>query len=417
MRIMFVHTEQYTAWDDELFYNLVRGPMIDCGLQLEVQDFVRNHREKERDLMAEGSRLYEQVKNFAPALLIYSHSWYDVPNEWLAKIRLLGVKILTIMWDTLIQTPASEINIARHSDYLAVCDSVSNYMRYRLLFDNFREPGTGVIFISGFHVLPQIFHQKPRDKIYDVTLLGSAEGYRLEVLKYLQNALADTNIKFHKLGGLVNSEKGSHTEGLTDGWLPLENYVDIINQSKILITTQTRPERIQVKGKIFEFMSCGGFCLVDHNNEYEQIIPKEYITYYDSLTDLVEKIKYYVTHDDEREAIAATGYTWYKNNFNYKKFWTDFLNHIADPTLPLPGIPTLESSYQKVKEAHSHHVASDVMTSINTVLNEIFVPQKTIIAIPVTPIETLATTQEAEKFLKRVKRYLKRKGAALKELI
>jgi hypothetical protein len=344
MRVLFVHTEQYTAWADELFYNLVRRPIVNCGKQLIVRDFVRNHRQKPVDLEDEGRRLVQDVRDFMPDLIVYSHSWHDVPGAYLSEIRALGVPIFSILWDTLVDTGPAELSIARHSDYIAVCDSVSNYFRYRLLFELFREPGAGVIFISGLHVDPELFARRELPKVHDVLLLGSAEGMRVPLIEHVKANLP-SHIQFTKAGGLVNSAVGTHELGLTDGWLPLDRYIDTINQSKILVCTQTRPERIQVKGKVFEFMSCGGFCLIDRNWEYERLIPSDCVAYFDSPQDLVAKIVFYTEHERERLEIAQRGQEWFRGHFDYKSFWRAFLDRVLDANATLPSVPTLEREY------------------------------------------------------------------------
>ncbi|MBY0281042.1 MAG: glycosyltransferase [Alphaproteobacteria bacterium] len=352
MRVMFVHTEQYTPWKDELFFNHVRLPVSNCGIKLEVYDFVRNHRKakNEIDFDEEGQRFLKEVKLFRPDLIIYSHSWYDIQDIYWKEIKKDHIPVFTIMWDTLLNPALTELNIIKYSDHIAVYDSVFNFFRYRLFFDIFRDNRSCVLFGCGYQVMPEIFLFKPLKKIYDVALLGSGEGQRLEIIRHLKEKADQTDINFYKLGGLVNSEIGSHEKGLTDGWMSLDQYIDVINQTKILICSQTRPERIQVKGKIFEFLSCKGFCLIDRNFEYESLIPPGCVAYFDSTEDLWEKINYYIANPEEREKIANAGHQWYIENFKYKEYWSKFLCYVAGRSTEYPSIPTLEARYRKIQE-------------------------------------------------------------------
>ena len=65
----------------------------------------------------------------------------------------------------------------------------------------------------------------------------------------------------------------------------------------------------QIKGRNFEVPGCGGFVLTgnveDLDNYYES--GKEVVSFKDTR-DLVDKIKYYLSHEQEREAIANAGY-------------------------------------------------------------------------------------------------------------
>ena len=60
-------------------------------------------------------------------------------------------------------------------------------------------------------------------------------------------------------------------------------------------------------------MCAGGFALVHYVKGMEKTF-KDYVVYYNSVEDCVEKIKFYLEHDDEREVIANRGYE-YANKY------------------------------------------------------------------------------------------------------
>jgi spore maturation protein CgeB len=66
---------------------------------------------------------------------------------------------------------------------------------------------------------------------------------------------------------------------------------------------------LQIRLRDFEVPMSGGFYMVEYMEELEEFydIGKE-IVCYSSADDLVDKIKYYLAHEDEREAIRAAGY-------------------------------------------------------------------------------------------------------------
>jgi hypothetical protein len=61
--------------------------MVTWGASLTVRVFVRNHRQKPIDLEVEGRALLDGVETFKSHLIVYSNSWYDVPNAYLSEIR------------------------------------------------------------------------------------------------------------------------------------------------------------------------------------------------------------------------------------------------------------------------------------------------------------------------------------------
>ncbi len=67
--------------------------------------------------------------------------------------------------------------------------------------------------------------------------------------------------------------------------------------------------RDQVKGRNFEIPGAGGFLLtgaVEHLEEY--YVPGKEVAVFSTPRDLIERIRFYLTHDEEREAIRDAGY-------------------------------------------------------------------------------------------------------------
>lgn len=61
--------------------------------------------------------------------------------------------------------------------------------------------------------------------------------------------------------------------------------------------------------RCFETMATGTMLLTDRISHIEELFEdKKHLVLYDSFDDMVEKAKYYLAHDDEREKIAQAGY-------------------------------------------------------------------------------------------------------------
>ncbi len=65
----------------------------------------------------------------------------------------------------------------------------------------------------------------------------------------------------------------------------------------------------QIKGRNFEVPGCGGFLLTAKADDLESYydVGKEVVCF-DGIEDLVEKIKYYLANDRERQTVAGRGY-------------------------------------------------------------------------------------------------------------
>ena len=65
----------------------------------------------------------------------------------------------------------------------------------------------------------------------------------------------------------------------------------------------------QIKGRNFEVPGCGGFMLTGKADDLENYYQfgKEIVCFED-IHDLIDKIRYYLAHEEERAAIARAGY-------------------------------------------------------------------------------------------------------------
>lgn len=60
--------------------------------------------------------------------------------------------------------------------------------------------------------------------------------------------------------------------------------------------------------RCFDIMGAGGFQLTNYQGDFLQFFESgaDYV-YYDSVEDMVEKVEYYLSHEDERTQIAMNG--------------------------------------------------------------------------------------------------------------
>lgn len=110
--------------------------------------------------------------------------------------------------------------------------------------------------------------------------------------------------------------------GSNQGFITFDGKVDLYNRTKINLnlsgvaetTRLTKHYTIQkrmkaIKGNLFEAALCGGFVLSEYSYQLEKLfIPGKEIVIFHNEDDLLEKTRYYLTHDREREEIAEKGY-------------------------------------------------------------------------------------------------------------
>jgi len=99
------------------------------------------------------------------------------------------------------------------------------------------------------------------------------------------------------------------------GELPAENMITLFQQSKINIGLTRYIDddpnifgHCQMKLRDFEVPMAGGFYLVEKSPGYEEMfVDGEEVVMWRTLPELIEKIHFYLKHDDERETIASRG--------------------------------------------------------------------------------------------------------------
>lgn len=104
---------------------------------------------------------------------------------------------------------------------------------------------------------------------------------------------------------------------------PADSGIDmpkIFKCSKINLNMTNKAMRSGIPLRIFDIMGCGGFLISNYQPEIlDYFVPGEDIVLYDSIPDLLEKIGYYLEHDEERDIIARNGYEKVKTFHNYNQ--------------------------------------------------------------------------------------------------
>ncbi|WP_339171884.1 glycosyltransferase [Anoxybacillus sp. FSL W8-1294] len=157
-------------------------------------------------------------------------------------------------------------------------------------------------------------------KKYDVSFVGQPHGTRREIINILRkNGISVACFGYGWDNSLLKRAwnafaKRIGLEFLTFkmGRVTQEEMIRIFNQSKINLNLSNSSDKgfpRQIKGRNFEVPGCGSFLLtekVSHLEDYYEL-DKEVVTY-SNIDEMIKKIRYYLTHDQEREAIAQKGY-------------------------------------------------------------------------------------------------------------
>jgi spore maturation protein CgeB len=130
----------------------------------------------------------------------------------------------------------------------------------------------------------------------DVTFVGQPHGDRRDVVKQI----AREGVSIQTFGF-----------GWPSGRVSTFQMIELFNKTKVNLnlSKSSRGHRDQIKGRDFEIPGCGGFMLRTANSQLGEYfeLGKELVTY-DKISDLIDKIRYYLEHQDERDAIRNAAY-------------------------------------------------------------------------------------------------------------
>ena len=134
------------------------------------------------------------------------------------------------------------------------------------------------------------FYFKPNEnRDIDVSFCGQAHTNRKELFD-------NSNVECYGLGW-------------RNGFVDFPEVGKILGKSKISIAPSMGVKGRQLKLRPFEITASGALCLCESMPGIEKyFIPDKEIVLFDTKQEMDEKIKYYLEHDEDREAIAKAGH-------------------------------------------------------------------------------------------------------------
>lgn len=161
---------------------------------------------------------------------------------------------------------------------------------------------------------PRIFYNPNIERDIDVVFSGSyglGRSERQEVLQYL----LDNGVKL-VVGG---SEGRDH--------FATEEYAMRYKRAKIAISFSKAHGINVVNARPFEALACGAMLIEQDSPELCKLFEenKEFVMW-KTKVDLLEKIRYYLSHEKERYTIARSGQSRIEQDYSAKKFWKESLD-------------------------------------------------------------------------------------------
>lgn len=333
MRVLFLDHEQYGHYLTEAGHFEVRLPILACGCVSEHRDYVYQRVIREAGMDAAIAGAIEAAAQFSPDVIIFIATWPHecLPPEVLEFWESAGIPTISVLWDTSLRGEVNSKFCSRYfhaSRYVCDAGSFFGYARYRLWSD-FMNLGKTSIFLSGYNVIPERFSAPEQKKDIDVALIGSVHKYRAELLQKLNSQLADKTIFVRQIGGMVDETVAHPYTGGSGRRVSDRDYIDYIHRTKILLCPSGQADQWGVRGKIFEFLAAGAFCLVEANPDVVFTIPKGVVANYTTVEECAENIEMYLADEPARRSLARRGRDWFYDTYDCKSYWRNILSGIT----------------------------------------------------------------------------------------
>lgn len=276
----------------------------------------------DQPLFGFGINFYRKVANLNPKYLVlssYASGAFYQPMPWiLARLKKRNIRIVALWWDTCGPSFAKSIYpVVDTIDVHVIMENPTlNFGASReALF--LKEKARGL-----FCAFDLELEERQRD--IDVAFLGQISSYRSVRRGYL-DFLLENNVHLH-YSAFEKSQQCSN-----------EKYYEILSRAKIGINFSMSVDKHQLKARVFETMLAGGLLLEERNEQTAYYFTEgvEYVAF-SSKSELLEKINYYLAHENERMAIALAGHRKARRLFNGKQFW----DKVLSPENAIPVILT-----------------------------------------------------------------------------
>lgn len=158
----------------------------------------------------------------------------------------------------------------------------------------------------------------------NVAFLGQVAGYRSARTQYIQTLMEHNLPIFCSMFNRV--DQPSH-----------DKYLEVLKRTKIGLNFSHSIDSDALKWRVFETISCGALLMENDNPQTHCCFTpmRDYVSF-ESPADLVEKVRYYLAHDDERRQIAANGRERLVKLYDHMHFWTAIIDKLqAVKDLPL----------------------------------------------------------------------------------
>jgi hypothetical protein len=255
----------------------------------------------------ERNILLAQIESFNPDVVL-NQIPEVVTSDILHKITRPG-RVLIVQHGN---TPPANFDATPYTFGISLIPSVVEFFRAKGL------PAENRHLAFDPSVLERLGPLPPKDiDISFVGGLGANHGKRIELLEAIARELPITLY----LSSFKGLPKNSPLHGKVRGEVWGTDMYDILRRSKITLNSHIDAAKGMAGNmRLYEATGVGTFLLTDNLPNLPDLFqPGVHVDTYDSPADCIAKIKYYLSHESQREAIAKAGQMHTLSNHTYRQ--------------------------------------------------------------------------------------------------
>lgn len=256
-------------------------------------------------------KLFAKVKNYAPDLVICVYRF--IHPSFVSLCKKEGFKVIHINPDALTTFEYQQVFASDYDVWFTKDPYIASFMRHNMHLN-------AVLYYEAFNARG---HRKPdmskadceKEMGIDVMTYGTMYPYRCRMLK----SVADSGIDL-KIYGTIPNRFYNHDldKYYQNKYITGEEKALLLYGSKIVFNQMHYAEIESVNNRFFEVNGSGAFQLSDYRPILHNLLPIDpQLVSFKTIDEGIDKIKYYLYHDEERFEIAQKVYEHFLNNFTY----------------------------------------------------------------------------------------------------
>lgn len=289
---------------------LVNQPLQSIFSSVIQYDFVL--RMTEIGIEGINKEIIDLVRKEKPKYVLWFSTVYEIMESTLDAIRREGCKVVAWFGDDEYRFEYYCKWWLPHIDY-CITNDIEAVPKYEKL-------GIRAVFVFPCEGIPLQPDWSKVEEKYEISFVGRKAKPGRE--QYV-NEIINRNLPISAFG-----------RGWDGGFVTTDEMVDIFRTSKINLNFSGTAHRKGIKGRMVFVCLSGGFLLTEYVPGLEEYfeIGKEVVCFNDS-EEMIEKINYYLSHDEERRAVAKAGWTRAVNEYTpvhmMSRIFTEIENDIA----------------------------------------------------------------------------------------